>query len=118
MAGKHDLEADSSSYPARRFAVDALERGTGVAMDEELKESWAKTGNIEFGEVPFPQVSRSFGPVRDSRGSAIIAADVAATKKFDECMRIITEAGGPQDAAVRNCRDATGIGIQSPPPSR
>ena len=95
-------------YPARRFAVDALERGTGVKIDEALKDEWAKTGNVEFGRVP---VSRLDAFVDNSALNDIIEQISA----MDQCINTVLEGGGAQDAAVRACRDATSIGLKNTP---
>lgn len=40
-----EYEQDDAKYlPARRFALNALEKGTGVKISDEDKTSWAKSG--------------------------------------------------------------------------
>ena len=51
IAGEYDAESEAS-YPARRFALDMLEAGTRVVIAEDLKEEWARGGQVQFGEVP------------------------------------------------------------------
>ncbi|TMV03311.1 hypothetical protein FGK63_20100 [Ruegeria sediminis] len=60
LAGEYQEDVENS-LPARMFALNALERGTGVKIPEDDKTTWAKTGltpgditgfrDVTFGNV-------------------------------------------------------------------
>lgn len=47
-----DQAAYDEYYEARKFALRALERYSGVPIEEGAKERWARSGKISFGIVP------------------------------------------------------------------
>lgn len=51
LAGEYDPENDQS-LPARLFALDALEKGTGVKIPSGNKDQWARSGLTPLVEDP------------------------------------------------------------------
>ncbi|MFY0661304.1 MAG: hypothetical protein JXR15_12490 [Shimia sp.] len=62
-----DYEKDNEdSYPARVFALDALQAGTGVTISDANKQAWARTGNTPAGDKfqpTSPQFFKNLGSV-------------------------------------------------------
>ncbi|MEX0306034.1 MAG: hypothetical protein AB3N12_01495 [Ruegeria sp.] len=50
LSGEYQDEIDET-LPARMFALNALERGTGVEIPEEDKDTWARTGITPAGDA-------------------------------------------------------------------
>lgn len=96
MAGKHDPEA-GTSYPSRRFAVDALEKGTGVAISNDLKEQWARSGEVNFGAVP----ASLNGKLRSGADLQALARDI----RKRTCRIVAISRGAKIDDAERFCAD-------------
>lgn len=60
LSGEYE-PGDKNSLPARMFALNALERGTGVLIPYDDKQTWAKTGLTPVSDI-FTGIKVSAGP--------------------------------------------------------
>ncbi|NOC83497.1 hypothetical protein [Ruegeria sp. HKCCD6428] len=84
LAGDYQEDVENS-LPARMFALNALERGTGVLIPDEDKKTWAETGltpvdMFGFGEI---QLENQIGIANSSLKQLMVDA---LTKKTHGCI--------------------------------
>lgn len=95
MAGEQS-DNNEAAYPARRFAVDALERGTGVTIENVLKEQWAKSGEVDFGEVPSTN-----SLLAEDWGELIIREEL----RLKTCRETLVRGGMAIPEAAKSCQE-------------